>query len=193
MSDAVHASVPIVGVELKPLRTHADDRGFFREIIRHTDPVFVSPVGAARDEPLFAQWSHSRMGRNTVKAWHFHHLQFDWWYVARGRIEVALCDWREESPSYRRMMTFAMGDDGEDAFVGTIRIPPGVLHGAKVTSDTADLLYVTSRVYDPQDEGRIPFNSPDIPYDWGDEASIVVATNDRRLFVPKYERQPLAS
>ncbi len=32
----------IEGVEIKPLATHADSRGFFREIIRDTDPIFSS-------------------------------------------------------------------------------------------------------------------------------------------------------
>lgn len=35
----------IKGVELKSLTTHPDDRGFFREIIRNTDPFFASGFG----------------------------------------------------------------------------------------------------------------------------------------------------
>lgn len=29
-----------------------------------------------------------------------------------------------------------------------------------------NLLYVTSRVYDPADEMRIPYNDPGIAFDW---------------------------
>ena len=28
------------------------------------------------------------------------------------------------------------------------------------------LVYVTNRIYNPQDEGRIPYNDPSIQYDW---------------------------
>ena len=48
-----------------------------------------------------------------------------------------------------------------------MRIPPGVGHGYKVIgADAAMLVYVTDRLYNPQDEGRIPYNDPDIAYDW---------------------------
>jgi dTDP-4-dehydrorhamnose 3,5-epimerase len=47
----------IHGVELKRLQTNPDQRGFFRELIRETDPFFGEG---------FAQWSHSLMERNVV-------------------------------------------------------------------------------------------------------------------------------
>jgi dTDP-4-dehydrorhamnose 3,5-epimerase len=33
-------------------------------------------------------------------------------------------------------------------------------------SGPAHLFYVTSRMYDPADEGRIPHDDPSIGYDW---------------------------
>ena len=48
-----------------------------------------------------------------------------------------------------------------------ITSPPGVGHGYKVIGmDPALLVYVTDRFYDPADEGRIPYNDPQINYDW---------------------------
>ena len=48
-----------------------------------------------------------------------------------------------------------------------ILIPPGVGHGYKVIGESAAMLiYVTNRLYDPKDEGRIPYNDPSIAYDW---------------------------
>ena len=48
-----------------------------------------------------------------------------------------------------------------------IRIPPGVGHGYKVVGDDAAfLVYVTNRLYDPKDEGRIPYDDSSIAYDW---------------------------
>ena len=57
-------------------------------------------------------------------------------------------------------------------YVGALRpwhmlIPPGVAHGYKVIGDDEALLvYMTDRFYNPQDEGRIPYNDPSINYDW---------------------------
>lgn len=144
----------IAGVEIKKLVTHADERGFFREIIRVTDGIF--PEG-------FGQWSHSRMYQGVVKAWHVHRRQTDWWYVGGGVLKVALYDTRPESATHGVLQELIMGDDHE-AIV--LKIPPGVAHGCKVLSPEAHLFYVTSHTYDPGDEGRLPHDDPSIGYDW---------------------------
>jgi dTDP-4-dehydrorhamnose 3,5-epimerase len=41
-----------------------------------------------------------------------------------------------------------------------------VAHGYKVLNGPAHLLYITSRVYDPNDEGRLPHDDARIGYDW---------------------------
>ena len=144
----------IGGVILKDLVTHADERGFFREIIRMTDDFFAEGFG---------QWSHSLMYAGVAKAWHIHKVQVDWWYVASGVLKVALHDMRSDSLTYRETMEFLMGDN-QPARV--LRVPPGVAHGCKCISEPAHLFYITSNVYDPSDEGRIPYNDPEIGFDW---------------------------
>ena len=177
----------IVGVEIKPLVSHPDQRGFFREIIRSTDPFFST---AESGQSSFGQWSHSCMQQNVVKAWHYHHRQIDWWYCAIGQMETVLFDNREESSSYKKKMVMRMGDRakyGEDTFCVCIKIPPGVLHGLKVLSSEAHLFYITSHTYDSNEEGRFPFNSALVGHDWGTDA--ITVENDRRSFVPSSIRQ----
>jgi dTDP-4-dehydrorhamnose 3,5-epimerase len=42
-----------------------------------------------------------------------------------------------------------------------------VAHGYKVIGgEPGVLVYLTNRLYDPADEGRIPYNDPAIAYDW---------------------------
>ena len=144
----------IDGVVLKELLTHTDERGFFREIIRVTDDFFAEGFG---------QWSHSLMHTGVVKAWHIHRKQTDWWYVCNGVVKAVLHDTRPDSPTHRETMEFLMGDN-QPARV--LRVPPGVAHGCKCLSGPANLFYVTSNVYDPEDEGRIPHDDPEIGYDW---------------------------
>jgi dTDP-4-dehydrorhamnose 3,5-epimerase len=140
----------IEGVEVKELVTHSDERGFFREIIRESDPFFER----------FGQWSHSLMHAGTAKAWHHHQRQTDWWYVI-GTVKAALYDLRPDSPTKGNLMELFMGD----RFARCLKIPPGVAHGCRAL-EQSHLLYVTSNVYNPDDEGRIPHDDPELGYDW---------------------------
>ena len=146
--------IVIEGVILKDLVTHRDERGLFREIIRVTDDLF---------EEGFGQWSHSLMYSGVIKAWHIHQRQTDWWYVCNGVLKVVLYDNRPESSTYGENTEIMMGDNQGGSI---LKIPPGVAHGCKCISGPANLFYITSHVYDPDDEGRIPHNDSEIGYDW---------------------------
>ena len=143
----------IEGVEIKELRTHPDERGFFREVIRVTDGFFGEG---------FAQLSHSYMFPGVAKAWHVHKTQVDWWYVPVGALKLALYDTREDSPTHGRRQEIYLG---EQYPAQVVKIPPGVAHGCRALAPT-HLLYVTSHTYDPTEEGRIPHDDPSIGYDW---------------------------
>lgn len=144
----------IEGVEVKALRTHPDTRGFFREVIRVTDGFFGEGFG---------QLSHNCMYPGVVKAWHVHVRQVDWWYVPIGAVKVALHDLREVSSTYRQTEEVLLGDLYA---AQVLRIPPGVAHGCRVLGGVTHLFYVTSSVYDPAEEGRVPHDDPTIGYDW---------------------------
>ncbi len=144
----------IDGVAIKNLKTHRDERGYFREIIRATDDFF---------EEGFGQWSHSLMYSGVIKAWHIHKNQTDWWYVYTGVLKVALYDKRPKSSTCGQTMEIMLGEN-QDASV--LKIPPGVAHGCKCISGPASLFYITSHTYNPQEEGRIPHDDSEIGYDW---------------------------
>lgn len=144
----------IKGVMFKDLATHNDDRGYFREIIRSTDAIF--PEG-------FGQWSHSLMFSGVIKAWHYHNIQTDWFYVVHGVLRIGLHDLRQDSPTYGETMDFLMGDLQP---VKVVKIPPGVAHGCKVIQGPAGLMYITSHIYNPHDEIRISHDDPKINFDW---------------------------
>ena len=172
----------IAGVKIKLLKSHGDQRGFFREIIRATDPLF--------HEGIFGQWSHSKMQCNVVKAWHYHHIQTDWWYLPIGQVQTVLFDNRPESPTFKKKLVFKMGETleyGRDTFEVCVKIPPGVLHGLKVLSPYAHLFYITSVTYDPNEEGRFAYNSGPADHDWGQD--VIVVENDKRDFIPTSTRR----
>ena len=101
------------------LKTHNDERGFFREIFRFEEQFSGVSVG---------QLSHSRVKESVIKGWHGHVYQSQWNYVVSGRINVALFDDRKDSSTYRELMEFAVDDDGDSL---AYFFPPGVLHGYK--------------------------------------------------------------
>lgn len=145
----------IEGVVAQPLVRHADDRGWFEEIIRVNDSFFREGFG---------QWSHSKMYPGVVKAWHIHKTQIDWWYVPVGRLRVGLHDRRPDSATRGVTQELQMGEDLPPLL---LEFPAGVAHGCKVIGETpAHLFYVTSCTYNPDEEGRIAFDDPEIGYDW---------------------------
>ena len=144
----------IEGVEVKQLVTHRDERGFFREIARDTDGII--------DEG-WAQVSHSLMHHGVAKGWHVHTTQIDWWYVPVGDLKVGLYDTREGSPTKGQIDELFLGEHYDAQL---LKIPAGVAHGCRVIGETAHLIYLTSKTYDPDEEGRIPHDDADIGYDW---------------------------
>lgn len=147
----------IDGVQISPFAQWPDDRGYFLEVTRMGQglaaafPAASTQVSAALSYP------------GTIKAFHFHRRQTDLWVPAMGMFQVVLVDFRPHSKTFGAKNTL---------YVGALKpwqilIPPGVGHGYKVIgADSAMLVYVTDRFYDPQDEGRIPYDNPAIAYDW---------------------------
>ena len=144
----------IEGVEVKQLVTHRDERGFFREIARDTDGII---------EEGWAQVSHSLMHHGVAKAWHVHTTQIDWWYVPVGDLKVGLYDTRDSSPTKGQIDELFLGEHYDAQL---LKIPAGVAHGCRVIGGTAHLIYLTSKTYDPDEEGRIPHDDAGIGYDW---------------------------
>ncbi|MBI3342966.1 dTDP-4-dehydrorhamnose 3,5-epimerase family protein [Candidatus Gottesmanbacteria bacterium] len=144
----------IDGVRTKDMVRHPDERGFFVELIRVSDPIFAEGFG---------QLSRSSMITGVVKAWHVHKTQVDWWYVVKGRVKVALYDTRAGGVTYKELNEFILGEEGQDII---LKIPAGVAHGLKVIKGPAELVYVTSGIYSKEEEGRIPYDDADIGYDW---------------------------
>jgi dTDP-4-dehydrorhamnose 3,5-epimerase len=147
----------IDGVRLRAYDVWPDDRGYFLEVIRMNQGL------AAAFPPETTQVSAALSYPGTIKAFHFHQHQTDLWVPMLGMFQVALVDLRPNSPTFGVKNTM---------YAGALRpwqilVPPGVGHGYKVIGESAAMLvYVTNRLYNPQDEGRIPYNDASIQYDW---------------------------
>ena len=132
----------IVGIKIIELTTHEDERGFFREIFRFSEQYEGVPVG---------QLSHSLVKEGVVKAWHGHVYQSQWNYVVSGQIKVALYDNRVGSETYKEILELTAGAEADPI---AYFFPSGVLHVYQCMKGPMHIIYVTSGVYDLEDEIR---------------------------------------
>ena len=145
----------IAGVEIKPLVRHADDRGYLAELLRADEPIYSG----------FGQANVTLTYPGVVKAWHYHKEQDDLWVCVKGMIRAAMYDMREGSATFGQVQELYLGDHNPLL----VKIPIDVAHGYKVVGhESAILIYFVTAPYDRAhpDEYRIPWDSPDIPFDW---------------------------
>jgi dTDP-4-dehydrorhamnose 3,5-epimerase len=138
----------ISGVEIIPLLTRVDDRGYLIEILRATDPYFTK----------FGQvYLVGDTTRGIIRAFHKHQQLYDWFFIAHGSAKFVVKDDREASPTAGEINTFVIGDRNPSLLV----VPPGVYHGWMSLEDDTLLISTASDVYnrDNPDETRIPPDS----------------------------------
>ncbi len=145
----------IEGVKIKKVVRHCDDRGFFCEVLKDNDEFFRE----------IRQTSYTETFPGIIKAFHYHEKQEDIWFVVSGMAQVVLHDLRENSCTKRETQVIYAGEDNPVL----IYIPIGVAHGYRVLGNKkVGLFYHTTESYNAEDpdEKRIPFDSPEIGFDW---------------------------
>jgi len=145
----------IEGVKVRKLRVIPDERGYLMEMLRSDWEEYEK----------FGQVYVTAAFPGVVKAWHYHELQTDHFVCVRGMAKVVLYDRREDSPTYRQVNEFFIGERNPCL----IKIPPLVVHGFKgIGQDVALIVNVPTELYNYEhpDEYRLPFDTDEIPYDW---------------------------
>ena len=146
----------IPGVIVKQLSWIPDERGRLMEILRSDDPLFEK----------FGQAYVTTTYPGVVKAWHFHKLQNDYFTCLSGMIKLVIFDNREDSPTYRQINEFFLGDHRQQLVV----VPKFCYHGWKCISEhEAVVLNLVTECYNyaQPDEYRLdPHNNDVIPYSW---------------------------
>lgn len=145
----------IDGVKTKKLRVIPDERGWLMEILRNDDEIYHE----------FGQVYITTAYPEVVKAWHMHKKQTDNFTCIHGMMKVALYDARTDSPTYKELNEFFIGEKNPML----ISVPPYVYHGFKgIGTETAYFISVPTLAYnyDEPDEYRLPADTSEIPYDW---------------------------
>lgn len=144
-------------VVIKPLKINRDKRGILVETLKRNWPDVYN-----EKELSFAQnyFSITKPGvARDEDQWHYHpRKQIDRFVVIQGNIVFVLYDWRKKSPTYKYMNWFKMGESNGDNGQYLLLIPVNVLHCFMVISKKpAIIMNFPTRLYDPKEEGRIPF------------------------------------
>ena len=155
MIDGVIIKELIVRQDIPDTDEATEKPGFLMEVLRN-------------DENLLAKYGQTTFTvayKGTIKAFHYHEKQDDLWFVATGKAMIVLYDMREDSPTKGETQVINAGEGDYKLVV----IPIGVAHGYKVLSDEPVMLfYHTTESYNAiePDEKRMPYNDPQVGFDW---------------------------
>jgi len=164
------SSYPLIkGVVVYPLKVNKDERGALTESLKTNWPE----VFDFQKRP-FAQcyYSITKPGvARDVDRWHYHYQQEDRFVVIKGKIVVALYDWRKDSSTHGNLNLFSMGESQSNQSQYLLLIPINVLHCFKnIGNQEAILLNFPTKLYDSEDEKRIAFKEVKLAdgkfFDW---------------------------
>lgn len=144
---------------------HRDARGFFVETW-HAEKYAAGGLDAR-----FVQDNHSRSARGTLRGLHAQlvHPQGKLVRCSQGALYDVAVDIRRGSPSFGRWVGVELTADN----FRQLWVPEGFAHGFCVTSETAELQYKCTDVYDPTGEITIAWNDPGLAIEWPVEAPLV--------------------
>jgi dTDP-4-dehydrorhamnose 3,5-epimerase len=148
----------LLDVKLVRPTKHGDDRGWFSE-------VFNAKNFAAAGLPYqFVQDNQSFSSRGVLRGLHYQlgEPQGKLIRVLNGHIWDVAVDLRLGSPDFGQWAAFDL--IGEE--IEFLWIPEGFAHGFVVLSETANVLYKTTRFYHPAGERCIRWDDPTLAIDW---------------------------
>ncbi len=149
---------------------HRDDRGFFLE------SYHVGKYAEGGIDAVFVQDNHSKSARGTLRGLHaqWRRPQGKLVRVLDGEVFDVAVDMRRGSPTFGRWVGVTLNTENHRQ----IWVPPGFLHGFCVVSETAEVEYKCTDLYDPGGELGVLWNDPDIGIEWPVD-SPVLSTKDK--------------
>jgi dTDP-4-dehydrorhamnose 3,5-epimerase len=160
------------GVVIVEPRVFRDERGFFLET-HHAGKFRAGGIDA-----VFVQDNHSKSVRGTLRGLHGQRRQPQGKLVRviAGEIFDVAVDIRPDSPTFGKWVGVTLSAEN----FRQMYVPPGLLHGFCVTSETAEVLYKCTALYDPTDEIGAAWNAPDIGVQWP-VTDPILSEKDKRL------------
>lgn len=148
----------LAGVLIIEPKVFGDHRGFFLETFqleRYRDAGIGLP---------FVQDNHSRSQCGVLRGLHFQRTrpQGKLVSVSRGAVYDVAVDINPDSPTCGQYVGVELNDENHRQ----LWVPPGYAHGFCVLSEVADFQYKCTDYYQPEDEGGLLWNDPDVGIPW---------------------------
>ncbi len=144
-------------IQLNPL---IDERGFFLR----TYDIDVFKVHGLNIN--WVQENHSFSKRKgIIRGLHFQfppHSEAKLVRVIRGSIYDVYVDLRTNSPTFGKWGSLELSDSNKKV----LYIPRNFAHGFCTLADSSEVLYKVDNFYNPEAEGGIIWNDPDLEIDW---------------------------
>ncbi len=143
----------ITGVEIRPLKRIADERGAILHMLRKDDPWFDK----------FGEIYFSTAYSGIIKGWHIHDKMTLNYAVVNGMVKMVLYDDRDGSGTKGNLMEIFLGEDN----YLLVKVPPRIWNGFKAIGNKPAMVANCATIpHDPQEIHRKDPFSQDIPYDW---------------------------
>ena len=155
------SSTELSGVVLVDPQVHGDQRGFFVETY-HAERYRDAGI-----PDTFMQDNHSRSSHGTLRGLHAQltHPQAKLVRAIEGSILDVVVDIRPKSATFGRWLSVELSAEN----FRQIYVPIGFAHGFCVLSDTAQVEYKCSDIYDPTHELCLLWNDPAVGVVWPTE------------------------
>jgi dTDP-4-dehydrorhamnose 3,5-epimerase len=149
---------PLLDVKLVRPKKHGDERGWFSEVFNARE------FAAAGLPERFVQDNQSFSRRGILRGLHYQlgEPQGKLVRVLSGLIWDVAVDLRPGSPEFGKWAGFELSGDEMEC----LWIPEGFGHGFLVLSDSANVLYKTTRYYHPQGERCVRWDDPTLAIAW---------------------------
>lgn len=149
---------PLPGVMHIELDTYRDPRGYFLESYHEQKYAKAGIAGP------FVQDNISYSSKGTLRGLHAQltHPQAKLVHIVSGEIWDVAVDIRPKSPTYKKWHGVTLSAQKPSQLF----VPIGYAHGFCVLSETAEVLYKCSELYDPSNELHLLWNDPDLAIIW---------------------------
>ena len=123
-TESIFTKGKINDVVVYPIRKFVDERGWLAEIFRHdeiNEEFYPTMAYISVTEPLYQRGPHEHVDQADLFC-----------FIGTGNFKLRLWDNREDSTTYKNVMTLFVGADNPQAVI----IPKGVVHAYKNISTT---------------------------------------------------------
>jgi len=174
----------LAGLKVIQLDVHGDARGFFVE--RYNSGKFRE-LGIT-DE--FVQDNHSRSAPGVLRGLHYQHTPAQGKLVGcvQGMVWDVAVDVRPDSPTFGKHFGLELSElNGK-----LLWMPPGFAHGFCVPgNEPAGLLYKVTDFYNPEGEGGISWDDPELAVPWPVKNPQISARDSGLRSFADYRRSPV--